>query len=218
MTTMYPAVKTCGNCGAPNDVMVISSTSSFGYVDLDTRPPPLLRHNLAHEIECCALCGYCSPNLEERPRNSKDVVQSVEYRSTLEGVGPTFLREFQCAAILAEADERFDEAGWFHLKCAWGWDDEDNEEEARKAREHALSSWDKALERNQPVATEPASQQLLLIDVARRAGRFDDAGSLARQSIDTDDEFLLRVLAYEIDLIEAGDTGCHSVEEIASAL
>jgi hypothetical protein len=43
MTTIYEEEVTCAVCGAKQTVQEMGSTSSFGPMDLDTRPPPLQR-------------------------------------------------------------------------------------------------------------------------------------------------------------------------------
>lgn len=52
MTTIIEEKVTCAVCGMQQTVHEMGSTSSFGAMDLDTRPPPLRRstmHLWVHE-------------------------------------------------------------------------------------------------------------------------------------------------------------------------
>ena len=43
MTTIFEEEVTCAVCGSEQTVQEMGSTSSFGPMDLDTRPPPMQR-------------------------------------------------------------------------------------------------------------------------------------------------------------------------------
>ena len=85
MTTMEPQAIRCGVCGSESEQMIIGSTSSFGAMDLDTRPPPLKRFNLAQEIQQCPSCGYCATDLESGTPDLAEVVSSPAYRDVETG-------------------------------------------------------------------------------------------------------------------------------------
>ena len=48
MTRLDQRIQKCAVCGAEKKVIDIMSTSSFGPMDLDTRPPMMARSTLIH--------------------------------------------------------------------------------------------------------------------------------------------------------------------------
>ena len=60
MTTVFAAEVTCAVCGRKQRVQKMGSTSSFGPMDLDTRPPSVRRQSLwlwVHECEARRVQG-----------------------------------------------------------------------------------------------------------------------------------------------------------------
>ena len=51
MTTVFPQTVRCSVCGAENEMMVVASTNTFGgTMDLDTRPPEMKRSTMRKEV------------------------------------------------------------------------------------------------------------------------------------------------------------------------
>ena len=63
MTTIIEEEVTCAVCGMKQTVQEMGSTSSFGAMDLDTRPPPLRRSTMHLWVHECGECGYVAPEL-----------------------------------------------------------------------------------------------------------------------------------------------------------
>ena len=63
MTTIYEEEVTCAVCGAKQTEQEMGSTSSFGPMDLDTRPPPLQRGTMEMRVHVCArrAWAFCYP-------------------------------------------------------------------------------------------------------------------------------------------------------------
>ena len=83
MTTIYEEEVTCAVCGAKQTVQEMGSTSSFGPMDLDTRPPPLQRGTMEMWVHECVECGYVAPELEKAVTGDGQVVASADYRAEL---------------------------------------------------------------------------------------------------------------------------------------
>lgn len=214
MTTMFPQSKKCAMCDTESEHMMISSTSSFGSMDLDTRPPPLERHNLAQEIQHCAACGFCAVDIEELPKVGPTFIESPSYRAILEAFArPELARQFEAAGSIASEEGRHADAGWFLLKAAWVCDDEEAVQEARGLRRDALRSWELASSVNQAFAQDEMSEHLMQIDVMRRACLFDDAVRLMNETAEPSDEFLHSILSYERQLIGMKDDTTHTIDE-----
>ena len=214
MTTMYPLPKTCAMCGAESEHMVISSTSTFGSMDLDTRPAPLARHTLGQQIQRCPECNYCAFEIDEPPVVGRDFLSRPDYRAILERPGrPELAREFEAAALIASEEGRHADAGWFLLKAAWACDDEEAHDDARALRAEALRSWTEADSAHQSFGADKDSELLMRVDLMRRAGLYVDAIRLIDESAELPDDLLRSIVAYERQLIEIEDDRTHTVDE-----
>ena len=58
MSRIISSKRTCAVCGKEHVFNVVMSTSSFGSMDLDTRPPRMKRDTLKYEIQMCDHCLY----------------------------------------------------------------------------------------------------------------------------------------------------------------
>lgn len=209
-TTVREKTVTCGSCGADVKVSVIMSTSRFGYMDLDTRPPPPERDNYRHHLQMCKACGYCAivitnvPNAQVRAYLKKNPFSQVELRS----LGSAYQRTATLQAI--ESPQTFAPA-MLALTAAWAADDAEEKESARQHRKVAIGYLQLFLK------TKDAriDHWLIVGDVQRRIGDFVAAKQTfeaiaQRKEINS---FLRRIVAYELSLIQKKDDGRHSVGE-----
>ena len=220
MTTMFPALKLCAACGETSEHMLISSTSSFGSMDLDTMPPPLARDTLAQEIQRCPSCGYCAPDISEVTGLDVDLFNDSDYQEVLKGSSgkPPLAREFEAAALLATRAARHADAGWFLLKAAWACDDEQAEADARAFRMKTLESWSLASSSAQSFAADATSEALIKVDITRRSLLFVEAMKLVEAQPVPDDEILAAILSFERHLSKMEDDDSHTVDEAVAAL
>lgn len=213
MTTFSAELVHCGVCGKRSEQMIISSTSSFGAMDLDTRPAPLARFNLPHEIQRCPSCGYCARSIEVGDPSISNLIESETYRTTLEREPPV-LGSFLCAAIVAEANGDLVEGGWLSLGAAWLADDDNDSDTSAQCRSLALMYWEEARRSGQGPAGDPASSFCLEADL-RRIGDFKGAKGAAMEAKRLATDPLLHDVAdLEIALCNEKDQACHSLEEI----
>jgi hypothetical protein len=69
-------------------------------------------------------------------------------------------------------------------------------------------------EQQQTVTGQKGGDEILLTDLFRRSGKFDEALDIADKSLlKTDNELCRTLLLYEKGLISDGDTNAHTVEE-----
>jgi hypothetical protein len=69
----------------------------------------------------------------------------------------------------------------------------------------------------QEIVEESGGHWVVLVDVLRRAGRFEEGreiGACARQ--ESLDGFLARLVDFELELIDKGDRSAHAVDEVGS--
>jgi hypothetical protein len=217
VTTIAMQLVRCGVCGTESEQTMLASTSSLGPPDLDMRPAPPARETLFAAVQRCPSCGFCAPSLEDGHEELRSFVEGDEYRETLELEGlPELARSFLCAALVLDYVEREGEAGWAAIEAAWVCDDEGAEDGARFCRARAIDLFAEIDAAGDALLEDDASEAAVRADVLRRARRFGAAADVAMEALarGVDDDFVSRVLEFEVDLAAAEDDGAHSVEEI----
>jgi tetratricopeptide (TPR) repeat protein len=145
----------------------------------------------------------------------------VIYRDVLENARmPLLARQFFCAALIAEAAERRDQAASHFTAAAWACDDAGAVEQARICRQRAAEMLASAIEWGEVPAGSPVARGVLA-DLWRRAGRYDEALAAceaAAATLDPEDEGgPATVIGFIRELAEAGDEEAHSVAEAFAA-
>lgn len=199
--------KVCAHCGKESEQSVVYSSSSFGSMDLDTRPP-MSKMTLQYEVQECPHCHFCNSTIEDATCIPKSF--SLEYKSLLKNNAVSKIaKKFLLAALLkVEIGDNL-RAGENYLKAAWVFDDEKNYEAALSARKEAARYFRKHID-----ATDDGDVAIILVDVLRRAGDFNDAIELISLIGDTEDELLNNILVFEKSLINKKDISCHNMGEI----
>ena len=221
MTTIFEEEVTCAVCGSKQMVQEIGSTNTFGATDLDTRPPEMKRSTMPHWVHECEECGYVAPELASATDGAGRIVASADYRAELKRKGrPRLANRFVCRSLLEVAAGDLVSAGWQRLHAAWTCDDEEKDDEARTQRRAALAQFETARAAGQSaMKSVVGGDDLLLADIARRAGEFGRAeaylaAGLALQEVPA---FVTKLLLYQRELVQKGDTGRHTVAEAEGA-
>lgn len=217
MTTSFEKVVTCAVCGEEQTVLAMGSTSAFGAMDLDTRPPQMRRSSMWLWLQECGSCGYVASDLgdadEVRPMESLWHAYLAELNSPQR---PRLANLFVCRSLLDEAAGDLAAAGWRRLHAAWVCDDRGPAEEASLQRRAAIGLFERS-RRVGKLAMEQAvaGDELLLADIARRCGDFEAAHAYCELGFQLDVQpFIGQLLEFEKKLVAAGDTACHNVGEV----
>lgn len=217
MTTVFEEEVSCAVCGSKQTVEEIGSTNSFGAMDLDTRPPEMRRSTMSHWVHECEACGYIAPELDKTANTDAKRVATADYRQALSrGDRAKLANRFVCRALLEEAAGDLVSAGWRRLHAAWACDDAEQVEEARMQRLAALHLFERArAEGEHAMKSVAGGDELLLADLARRAGEFERASGLcvAGLALPEVPAFVTSLLMLQQELVRARDTACHSVAE-----
>lgn len=105
-------------------------------------------------------------------------------------------------------------ATWALIHAAWACDDAERVAQAITCRKRAALMLRKAEAHSQSVAHEPGVSAAILIDLLRRAGRFEEAQEVIQGHGEVAAEGdIRRIMDYETELIQAGDLACHTVTE-----
>lgn len=221
MTTVLQEEVNCGLCGCRQIVTEIGSTSSFGAMDLDTRPPEMRRSTMAYWVHECEECGFVAAEFGKSVATDAKRVATTEYRQALERVDRVRLaNRFVCRALLEEAAGDLVSAGWRRLHAAWACDDEEQADEARVQRLAALELFHRARAQGEhAVKSVVGGDEVLFADLARRAGEFGRALEfcaigLALREVPA---FVTGLLKFEQSLVWARDVGRHTVAEAEAA-
>lgn len=175
MTTMRQIEVRCAVCGALQQAAELTSTSSFGPPDLDLRPNGPARWALPFRAQRCEGCGYASPCIGAAPPGAAETVASPVYRGVLERSKlPSLARTYFCAALVEEAADRDEAAGWAFLSAAWACDDHGSARHARSCRERAAEMFTRALDVG-GLEMPRGVAQTLIAELWRRAARPDEA-------------------------------------------
>jgi hypothetical protein len=221
VTTIFEEQVSCGLCGHRQTVNEIGSTNSFGAMDLDTRPPEMRRSTMEYWVHECEECGYVAPELDKTAGTDAKRVATTDYRQALGRCDRAKLaNRFVCRALLEEAAGDLASAGWRRLHAAWACDDADQAEEARTQRIAALELFERARAQGaRAMKSVAGGDELLLADIARRAGDFERAlqycaAGLALSEVPA---FVTSLLMLQQELVRARDTACHTVAEADEA-
>lgn len=210
MTTEYVQKVKCSMCGAKHPFPQIMSSNSFGPMDLDTRPAPMLRYTIDTWVQVCTSCGFANGTISEKSRIEMSYLQSREYLTPLPGVPENSLaHSFLKAAKICEKEKKHSEAQRFYLYAAWSCDDLEAKEGAKQCRLKVLEYFSKY-----KIQMDPTSAVLMQIDLLRRSEQFEKAEELTGETLKKSDdwpEFLVKILEYQQELIQNRDAACHTI-------
>lgn len=214
MTSWTTQTQTCCLCGTDNECKLVESTEAEGSPDLDLRPALPERETMHAWFQECEKCHYVSVNLSRESKDAAAIVKTEDYQNLAGDVSiPPTARRFSLCALLNQHDREV--VGTALLRAAWDCDDIENSDLAKSYRNQAAEAWKKLqpFEDNEDQATTAVT----LIDVLRRAGRFEEADKLANQmskfkSVKRS-AAMLAVIKFEQDLCESESAGCHKLEE-----
>ena len=221
MTTIFENEVTCTVCGAKQTVQELGSTSSFGAMDLDTRPPEMRRSTMDHWVHECDECGYVASDLGDADEAGQMTSVWHAYLAELHSTQrPRLANRFVCRSLLDEATGDRAAAGWRRLHAAWACDDAEQAEEARVQRRAALALFERARAAGQRAMKSVAGgDEVLLADIARRAGEFEQAAEYCSAGLALPEvpAFVTKLLVLEQEFVAARDIGCHRASEADEA-
>ncbi len=217
MTMLVPEMIECALCGAENEVIVVTSTNTFGSPDLDLRPAPMMREILPYEVQRCESCGYCDNDITDLVAIAAQVIIRPDYLAQLgSDEFPELANSFLCASMIQEAAGDLSSSAWAVVRAAWTCDDDGLDAQARRCRQQACALIDRAHAVEQRLTGDDETESCLQVDVLRRAGMMDEAREKALLALYVKPEDqIATVLRYQISLVESGDT---SIKKLSDAL
>jgi len=216
MTTLFSEQEACFVCGKNSEHAVIGSTNAFGWPDLDLRPPPMKRSTISHWIQRCPFCGYCASSVSEGPEIAKRIVTSPDYQEQRDDPAfPALANQLLCWTLIQTADGDDADAGSAALHAAWICDDEQAMANADICRRKAIAFFANARAKGQKFASDGATEALLLADLYRRTGQFDQVAAICEEGLAHHPEELMQSLfAAQRQLARNRDRQSHTTDEV----
>lgn len=211
MSTIFRKSKKCAVCQAKSEQTVIGSTNSFGYSDLDLRPPEMRRSTMCYWPEKCPACGYVAYDIERETTIQKDWLASEQYVHC-EGhhFASSLAAEFYQIYLTAKETGNCQDAFNASLNAAWASDDCCDTENAALCRILAIPFLMEEISQNPQMAE---TLTIVLADVLRRAGKFDQ---LIEQYTDMvfSEDILNQICQFQLEKAKQKDTACYRVSDV----
>lgn len=207
MTIINPTTTTCAACGAEGNQYAILSMSSFGWPDLDLRPPEMRRSTMFAWLEDCPSCGFVAADIAvitdgERLAMGESGWQSLVVGRESGGLANRFRRR----AFIEERSGKAGRAAFRTLCAAWVADDEDDLEAARAHRTEAARLFIAALNADPPPGAGDATDWTIqLVDVLRRLGRWEEAADYCQRLIGHHVAKVDAIGRFQARMIDEGD-------------
>lgn len=212
MTTIGHERVDCAVCGESSSHPFIASTNTFGSPDLDLRPPPMKRSTITYWLQQCPHCGFVANQIDEAEEAEITLWREPGFQLARADIADAdLIGRFRTRALIDERLGRFDAAARNMLCAAWAADDQDNDASV-DLRSRAADMLMDALPGAGADETIPMRTQL--IDILRRAGRWNEAMTVANEVLAADiaNETIRHVAQFGKARAEAHDDACYSIE------
>ena len=205
----------CIVCGKLSFHKECWTVSSYGWSDLDMRPSESMRSILHTYIQTCPRCGYCAPRISKPIEKASEVIKSNIYKKQLNSSEfPKLANAFLCSSLIQENANKFGSAGWSSIYAAWVCDDEGLAGGAKTCRERAIAILQRSRANTQKFTAKSGDEEIILVDLLRRSGRFDEALKTCEEGLRKNpDKLQADILRFEKILIEKLDIACHVISE-----
>jgi vacuolar-type H+-ATPase catalytic subunit A/Vma1 len=120
--------------------------------------------------------------------------------------------------MLEEHTENLGAAAWSVIFAAWVCDDEQLKEQASDCRRRAYELIQRIQLAGGAWMPQPGADVVMCADLLRRAGLFDEAEKLIDEFERTDDvdDFIKKLVSFELELVKARDSACHTLAEVVA--
>jgi len=210
----FPLIRNvvCSVCGTEVETHGLASTNTFGSMDLDTRPPEMMRSTMRMWIQSCPTCGYVAGDLADPCPVPKEFLESDAYRSFVDDAPKLALcANFLKKARIAEQAENYAAAEDDYLCAAWCADDGEDAYWSTEARLLTLSM----IEKSGSDADENVSA--LKADLLRKTGQFERLIA-EYESKRFSEDILTKIVAFQIAKAKERDMKTYTVDDALGAL
>ena len=165
-------------------------------------------------VQRCSSCGYCAPSIAEGTPFKKEIVESDAYRQLLADPDlPELARSFLCSSMIFEEFEEEAFAARNAIEAAWVCDDENAHDAAVRCRLRAVERLRESEADGDALYDDPSTEYAVIVDLLRRAGRFEEAVEEADAALGEAEGEVAAVLAFSRSLALARDSGVYTVDD-----
>ena len=159
----------------------------------------------------------CAPRIDKGASYAREIVQSPAYRALLADADlPELARSFLCSSMIFEEIDEEAFAARNAIDAAWVCDDEGLPEAAVRCRLRAVERLRESEGDGDALYADPSTEYAVIVDLLRRAGRFEDAVARAEAALGDAEGEVAAVLAFSRSLALARDSGRYTVEDALS--
>jgi len=234
MSTIRSYAVQCAVCGNYSEQTHIMSYTSFGYPDLDFRPPSMYRETMEFWVQECPHCGYVNTHLSDPTdllhEDLLKIYREIETKFNWEvETEPYVIRlaklkrpnmfvvwKHPKAVRFAKLGEMFsqlnqyDDAAEQFLRVAWVFDDDQNEQAATYWRKEAI--WHIVWQLRDIITME--KRICIYADMLRRTGDFQWLLQLDEYQLK--EEIYIQLFNYQRELSMREDSAAHKISEIGN--
>ena len=211
MTMIEKNKITCAVCGNESEHYVLLSTNTFGYCDLDLRPPQMKRDTMDMWVQECPVCRYVAGSLDQPIAINEEWLKSEEYvscRMFASRLAKRFFRRY----LLNLKENKGENAFYSVLHSAWVCDDVKDYKNAIYCRKLAIAELEKLIEK------EPGNENYLVLkaDLMRRSELFEEVISEYGNK-KMNDNLLEKIRSFEVEKAKSKDNRRYTVEDAEKA-
>ena len=173
--------------------------------DLDMRPDEPHRSYIKYWVSKCPHCGYCNVSIDIPALFTREYLESANYNKFDDSLSGKFRK----MALVCEKNKVYAEALKACLYAAWVHDDMNEDDEAAECRRAAIKIYDS----HKAVLSDDPDIVLLCADIIRRSGDFNRVVREYKGKF-WGSGLLSVIAAYEAELAEKGNAGCHKADEV----
>lgn len=201
----------CSVCGERSVHPVITEQAkSVGAPDLDLRPADEPRTYMKYWAMECPHCGYCCTTLDIPFDESREYLESEEYKTCggITASNETAVKLIKRALVFLK-DHSYKDAVRSYLAAAWAFDDDNDDRLAKECRKAGVRIMDE-----HPAAFKGDNNfKLLKADLLRRSGEYDrvmrEYEGKAFPSL-----IMTAIAFFEVHLAASMDSTAHRADEI----
>lgn len=206
----------CAVCGTESEQLRVDSAESFGWPDLDLRPPERRRSTMQAWLQECPSCGFVAADLSKVSDAEIAAISGPEAEPTWKEMladrsesGPLSLR-FDRRAFIERQMHRYGLAGFRMLCAAWDADDRNDTQSAIAYRAEAATLLETALT-NRPDAKEATDWTVQLVDILRRLGKWDAAADYCERLVGNSEPRIDAIGRFQARAIVDEDSGRYTM-------
>ena len=218
MTKYITEISKCGVCGKESEVDCLSSYSSFGGCDLDSRPPEMHRFTL--DLSVCKHCGYVDEDIADGEPELLEYINSKKFK-TCDELNPQSaeVKKYLRYALLQVHMKNTENVFYGYLNAAWAYDDLVEIKPSDKSRYGAYACRLRAIRAVSALLCREIDDvetlKCIKADLLRRVEKYDEVIKEYQNEV-FENQLIGQIIKFEIELSKKRDSAAHNIKEISN--